>query len=89
MGGGPESKPSEGRSDYSPASAEPLLCVGAELSGWRVSSAWCPLSLPPRAFELYSIMLQASGKALPVVLHSMLLDECALDATQEVKTAIQ
>src|SRR6516165_1991722 len=74
---------------YSQVSAEPPLCVGAELSGWRVSSAWCPLSLSPRAFELYSIMSQASGKALLVVLRRMLLDDCALDATQDAKTASQ
>jgi hypothetical protein len=34
-------------------------------------------------------MSQASGKALLVVLREMLLDECGLDATEDVETASQ
>ena len=44
--------------------------------------------LAPR-IRLYSIMPHASGKPLLVVLRGMLSDKCALDATQEVKTASQ
>jgi hypothetical protein len=34
-------------------------------------------------------MSHASGKALLVVLRGMLLDECGIDATQDVETATQ
>src|SRR5262249_29746515 len=43
--------------------------------------------VPPRAFEFYSIMPQASGNALPAILRGMFLDDCALCTTQDVDTA--
>ena len=61
--------------------------VGAELPGSGKLSSVRVLPAPPRAIELYSIMPQASGNALPVVLRGMFLNDCAVHATQDVVTA--
>jgi hypothetical protein len=75
-------------------SAEPLRLANWAAWGLNspavVSSARFPFSpFPPRAIELYSIMPQASGNALPVLLRGMFLNDCAVHATQEVDTALE
>ena len=70
------------------ASVEPPHLV--KWAAWGLSSPdsgssgrGSPVPVSPRAFELYSIMPHASGKALLVVMCGMFLDDCGLYATQE------
>ena len=62
--------------------------VGAELPAVVAQLGSCS-PVPPRAIEFYSIMPQASGNALLVVLRGMFLNYCAVHATQDVDTASQ
>jgi hypothetical protein len=71
----------------------PIRCTLPKWAAWGlnfpavVAQLGSSFPVPPRAFELYSIMPQASGNALPVLLRGMFLDDCALHATQDVDTA--
>jgi hypothetical protein len=85
--GGPESKPPRDFLQFAPSlrrTAAPYRQRGGLNSPTDRASSGSPSPRPPRTFELYSIMPQASGKALLAVLRSMLLNDCDLFATQVV-----